>query len=179
MQNTDAENGITAISDLHLDGVSYQPIELRTSDENISVDNPIILGNNITTLAGRNETSITVNDPVLLKNGDAVYRCGYVVSLKARRAEIQNRQLKTTPYKHFVLPLTEVFKDFRPLDKTASARLIFETNLYTLETDAVDYNDFIVQIYWSNVDMEHRYKDIKKAQMGAIKDIAVSFNQGY
>ena len=43
---------------------------------------------------------------------------------------------------------------------------------------AQDYNEFIVQIYWANPDMS-TYRDIKKAQMGAIKDIAVSFNQGF
>ena len=177
LTNTDEENGISAIADLQLNATIYQPLELRTNSGNISEPNPVILGNNISKLMGQNDTSITVTDPVLLKNGDAVYRCGYIVSLKARY--YTGHEAVEPAYKHFVLPLTEVFKDFRPLDKTASARLIFETNLYKLETDGTDYNDFIVQIYWSNPNMATRYKNTKKAQMGAIKDIAVSFNQGY
>lgn len=179
LQNTDADNGIKTITELWLDQSIYKPLELRESELNISQPVPVIIGNNITTLAGKSETAITVNEPAIIKNGDAVYRAGYIVSLKARRVEIENGQMVETAYKHFVLPLTEVFKDFHTNDKTASARLLFETNLYRTDADAEEYNDFIVQIYWVNNDMNNGYKEVKKAQMGAIKDIAVSFIEGY
>ena len=179
LQNTDPDNGIKTITELWLDQSIYKPLELRESELNLSQPVSVIIGNNITTLAGKSETAITVNEPAIIKNGDSVYRVGYIVSLKARRVEIENGQMIETPYKHFVLPLTEVFKDFRTNDKTASAHLLFETDLYRLDTDAADYNDFIVQVYWVNHDMSPNYKEVKKAQMGAIKDIAVSFIEGY
>lgn len=179
LQNTDPDNGIKTITELWLDQSIYKPLELRESELNLSQPVPVIIGNNITTLAGKSETAITVNEPAIIKNGDPVYRAGYIVSLKARRVEIENGQMVETPYKHFVLPLTEVFKDFRTNDKTASARLLFETDLCRADTDTADYNDFIVQVYWVNHDMSTNYKEVKKAQMGAIKDIAVSFIEGY
>ena len=179
LHNTDADNGIKSITELCVDKQIYQPLELRQMESQISVPVPIILGNNIATFAGKSDTALTVNEPVLLKNGDPVYRAGYHVCIKARKIEFINGQIVESAYRHFVLPLTEVFKDFRTADKTASARLLFEANLYRTETDAEDYNDFVVQIYWSNPDMDTNYKDVKKAQMGAIKDISVSFNQGY
>jgi hypothetical protein len=179
LQNTDPDNGIKSITELWLDQSIYKPLELRETELNISQPVPVIIGNNITTLAGKSETAITVYEPAIIKNGDPVYRAGYVVSLKARRVEIKNSQMVETPYRHFVVPLTEVFKDFYTNDKTASARLLYETNLYNTEADATDYNDFIIQIYWVNQDINGGYKEVKKAQMGAIKDIAVSFIEGY
>lgn len=179
LQNSDPDNGIKSITELWLDQSIYKPLELRNTDLDISQPVPVIIGNNITTLAGKSETAITVNDPTIIKNNDAVYRAGYYVSLKARWTGIKNGIDFKTPYKHFVLPLTEVFKDFHTNDKTASARLIFESNLYSSEADAADYNDFIVQIYWTNHDMNTDYKEVKRSQMGAIKDLVVSFNQGY
>lgn len=179
LQNTDPDNGIKSITELWLDQSIYKPLELRETELNISQPVPVIIGNNITTLAGKSETAITVYEPAIIKNGDPVYRAGYVVSLKARRVEIKNSQMIETPYQHFVVPLTEVFKDFHTNDKTASARLLYETNLYNTEADATDYNDFIIQIYWVNQDINGGYKEVKKAQMGAIKDIAISFIEGY
>ena len=41
-----------------------------------------------------------------------------------------------------------------------------------------DYNDFIVQVYWSNPELS-TYADIKKSQMGAIKDIVLSIDKSF
>ena len=175
LKNTDASNNVKSITELHLDSQIYKPLELRATEADISEQVPVIVGANIAKLAGRNEASITLEDPALVNNEDPVYRMAYTISLKAR---YDNGFDEPPAYKHFVLPLKEVFKDFRKKDKTSSDRLLFEANLFTNETDAVEYNDFIVQIYWSNRDMSD-YTDIRKSQMGAIKDIAVAFNMGF
>lgn len=176
--NTDSQNGIKSITELRLDSKVYQPLELRVNNANISVPVPVVIGNNITELAGKNVSTITVSKPVLIKQEDPVYRMGYIVSLKARKTTFDNGTVTSTNYRHFTLPLVEVFKDYRTMDPDVSARLIFEANLFVNETDLADYNDFVVQIFWSNVDMSE-YTDIRKGQMGAIKDIAVSFNPGF
>lgn len=181
IQTEDPSNGIRTIPKLQLKSEIYTPIESRTN--NIDTSNQVltVVGNNITSTHSTQESTVTFDDPVVLKDGDPIYRIGYLVSLKARRVSLQNNNLVATEYKHFVLPLTEVFKDYRKADKSTSDRLLFEANLFNTEATENDlYNDFVVQIYWSNTDMETSdYPDIRKAQMGAIKDIAVSFNQGY
>ena len=99
----------------------------------------------------------------------------YQVSVKARKVTFNNGVRAATEYRHFAVPVKEVFKDYHTYDKEASGRIIFEADLFN-EDEIVDYNDFIVQVYWSNRDMSN-YLDIRKSQMGAIKDIVVSFNQ--
>lgn len=179
VQNADADNGIRIVDELRLQTAIYNPLELRASASQISIQVPTIMGANITHIAGISDNSVTVAEPVVLKDGDPIYRMGYLVSLKARKVELVNDELVASDYTHFVLPLTEVFKDFRKLDKTSSDRLLFEANLFGEEATTEEYyNDFIVQIYWSNREISP-YSDIRKAQMGAIKDIAVSFNQGF
>ena len=176
IKNSDPENSIKSITELYLDNKIYKPLELRATEAELSQQVPVIMGNNITEVAGRNETSVTTAKPVLLNNNDPVYRMAYIVSLKARKVTFENGVETKTEYQHFVLPLTEVFKDYRKKDKTLSDRLLFENNLIS-DGEETEFNDFIVQIYWSNRDMSE-YTDIRKSQMGAIKDIAVSFNQG-
>lgn len=181
IQDADPTNGIRTIPKLQLKSQTYKPLELRENNVDTTEQVLTVIGNNITSAHSLEESAVTFDDPVVLKDGDPIYRMGYLVSLKARKVSLQNGHLTATPYRHFVLPLTEVFKDFRRTDKMSSDRLLFEANLFDIEATDDDYfNDFIVQVYWSNTDMEtNDYPDIRKAQMGAIKDIAVSFNEGY
>lgn len=181
IETADPANGIRTIPKLQLKSQTYKPLELRENNIDTTEQVLTVIGNNATSTHSLEESAVTFDDPVVLKDGDPIYRMGYLVSLKARKVSLQNGHLTATAYKHFVLPLTEVFKDFRKTDKTASDRLLFEANLFDTEATENDYfNDFIIQIYWSNTDMETSdYPDIRKAQMGAIKDIAVSFNEGY
>jgi hypothetical protein len=152
---------------------------LRNNNLDISKQIDAVIGPNITSIHSIDENRVTVNTPVLIRNEDPIYRMAYKVSLKARKVE-QRSNPENFEFKHFVLPFTEVFKDFRTTDKTASDRLIFEADLFDTEAGESDYyNDFIVQIYWDNTEMDSSYNEVRKAQMGAIKDIAVSFNQGY
>lgn len=173
--NSNMDSGIKTISELYLHNNIYRPLELRRNEADISTNVPVIIGNNITELAGRNENSITLATPILATNNDDVYRMAYQVCVKARKVSFKNGVESATEYRHFVVPIKEVFKDYHTYDKEASARIIFEADLFNKD-EITEYNDFIVQIYWSNRDMSD-YLDIRKAQMGAIKDIVVSFNQ--
>ena len=178
--NTKINSGIKTIPNLCLTSQIYNPLELRETDINTSRQVQTVIGNNITTIRSLGDENVTVVDPVLIKDGDPIYRIGYNVCLKARQIKIVNgKAVEVVPYRHFVLPLTEAFKDFRTNDEETSARLIFEADLFNTEANDTDYyNEFIVQVYWSNTELNEA-TDIRKAQMGAIKDIAVSFNQGY
>lgn len=173
--NSNTENGVKTISELYLHNSIYKPLELRQNESDISANVPVIIGNNITELAGRNENSITLATPILAANNDDVYRMAYQICVKARKVTFENGIEVATEYRHFAVPIKEVFKDYHTYDKEASARIIFEADLFN-ENETINYNDFIVQIYWSNRDMSD-YLDIRKSQMGAIKDIVVSFNQ--
>lgn len=175
LYNSNMDNSIKTISELYLHNSIYKPLELRRNEADISTNVPVIIGNNITELTGRNENSITLATPILASNNDDVYRMAYQICVKARKVTFQNGVQSATEYRHFVVPLKEVFKDYHTYDKEASARIIFEADLFEDE-EIINYNDFIVQIYWSNRDMSD-YLDIRKSQMGAIKDIVVSFNQ--
>ena len=180
LRNTDLDNGVKTIPTLCLLSEIYKPIELRANSADTSSRVPTIMGGNITTINSLEDDAVTVIDPVLLKDGEPVYRVGYLVSLKARKFLTTGNTTESLQYRHFVLPLTEVFRDYDRADKTCSDRLLFEANLFGEEAKEDEcYNDFIVQIYWSNMNMDPQYKDVRKAQMGAIKDIAVSFNQGF
>ena len=176
--NSDPENGIRNTENLNIRRDIYKPLEIRGNSSEESELVTTIIGSNITKTSGIGATTIGVYDPILIKDDDPVYRMAYRVSLKARKTILGSDRVEYTEYKHFYLPLVEVFKDFKKYDKESSDRLIFETNLFTDETDAEDFNDFIVQIYWSNKDISE-YADIKNSQMGAIKDISTSFNAGY
>lgn len=180
IKNGDVNNPIITIADLRLKTENYLPLEVRPSDAMTSQQIPCIMGSNITEIQGLATSTVTTKSSVLIKKNDPVYRMGYYVCLKARKVTFApgDTSAATTAWKHFNLPITEVFRDFFTYDKTASDRLIFEANLFTSEADVQEFNDFIVQIYWANPEMS-TYRDIKKAQMGAIKDIAVSFNQGF
>ncbi len=179
IKDSNVNNGIKTAADLRLMNQGYNPLELRNNNLDISKQIDAVIGPNITSIHSIDENRVTVNTPVLIRNEDPIYRMAYKVSLKARKVE-QRSNPENFEFKHFVLPFTEVFKDFRTTDKTASDRLIFEADLFDTEAGESDYyNDFIVQIYWDNTEMDSSYNEVRKAQMGAIKDIAVSFNQGY
>ena len=83
--NSDINNNIKTISELYLHNSIYKPLELRRNEADISSNVPIIIGNNISELAGRDEASITLAKPILASNNDDVYRMAYQVSVKARK----------------------------------------------------------------------------------------------
>ena len=194
--NTDTDNGIRSTEDLRVDNLVYNPIELRQNDIDITAPVKVAVGNNITTVVGWDDSKATFSTYVLARNEDPIYRIAYIVSLKARRVEYNpdSGQYETNgdtenpvtfcddpkynPYlKHVHLPLVEIFKDYRRRDITSSDRLLYEADLFGEEAGEADYyNDFIVQVYWSNRSMSNEYRELRKAQMGAIKDISVAFN---
>lgn len=177
--NSDENNAIRNVEDLRLKTEIYKRIETRENGAQISEQINTIMGNNITKIQGYDNTTVTTMNPVLLQDNDKIYRCGYLVSLKARELYFDNITGEYTvgAYDHFVLPLTDVYKDLDQTDLHLSDRLIFEADL-KIDGVVKNYNDFVLQIFWENREMSS-YADIKADQMGAIKDLVLSFDRGF
>ena len=120
----------------------------------------------------------SAQEPVLLKNGDKIYRCNYLVNLKARKVTFTNGIFSATEYDNYILPLVDVYKDFEPSNREWSDRLIFEADLTDKDQVIHNYNDFELQIFWENRELSS-YSDIKRAQMGAIKDLILTLTKGF
>lgn len=174
----DKLNEVKTIDNLNLKTTIYNRLKTRQRETDISDTTKAIIGNNIVTVQGLNDSTITTNNPVLTRSGDKVYRCAYLVNLKARKVSFDNKGILTVgDYENFVMPLTEVYKDFCG-SQQYSDRLIFETSLLGKDLTSKEYNDFELQIYWENKDIS-QYSEIKRAQMGGIKDLVLTFNQGF
>ena len=178
--NTSATSNIQNTEDLRLKTEIYKRLELRESEADISESVNVVLGSNITKVQGVDTSTITCQTPVLVSNNDKVYRCGYLVNLKARRIDFNNTTGEYTvgEWDHYTMPLTAVYKDFEPVDNEYSDRLIFECSLIGKDLVVKNYNDFELQIFWENRELS-TYTDIKSSQMAAIKDLVLSFARGY
>lgn len=178
--NANDKNNIKNIEDLRLKSEIYKRIEDRSNELEISEQAPAILGNNISKIQGIDVSTVTTEKPVLLKNNDKLYRCGYLVNINAREISFNKEtgEYVVGPYDHYMMPLTEVFKDLEPVSNEYSDRLIFECNLMGKDLQPKNYNDFEIQIFWENRELS-TYADIKASQMGAIKDLVLSFARGY
>lgn len=177
--NDDLDNGIKTISELHLREEIYKPVETRKDSKELSQQVKTAVGRNIVTVAGRNDSTITMNEPALVCNDDKVYRIGYLVAIKARKVYFDQStgKLEIGEYKHFPMPLVKIVEELNS-DKEYSDKLIFECDLLD-DNELGKFNDFEIQVYWENKNMSEGYVDIKKAQMGAIKDLVLSFVRGY
>lgn len=170
--NQDSSNSIKIVDDLRLKTDIYKRIETRKLETNISETVNTIIGNNICTVDSFNTSTITTKNPVLVNNNDKVYRAAYLVTLKARKSGMVDNSYVESEYDNYVMNLTEVIKDFEEVDKKLSDRLIFECDL-----EDKGYNDFEIQIFWENRELS-AYADIRRDQMGAIKDLVLSFVRG-
>ena len=178
--NTNDSNNIKNIEDLRLKSEIYKRIEERANELEISEQGYTIIGNNITKIQGIDVSTVTSNNPVLLSNGDKIYRCGYLVSINAREISFNSEtgDYIIGPWDHYVMPLTQVFKDLEPVNNEYSDRLIFECDLVGQDLVVKKYNDFELQIFWENRELSS-YSDIKSSQMGAVKDLVLSFARGF
>ena len=150
-------------------------MELRRGDiSDISMPVDVVIGENVVKIKGFNTESVTTQTPVLVNDNDPIYRVGYVVALKAREYKFKDGVLTKGQFKRFILPLTEVVKDVHTYMDGVSDRLIFEAPLYEANQRVVDYNDFEVQVYWENPELSDS-SVTKQEQMGALKEITVSF----
>ncbi len=170
--NENKDSKIRTIENLSLTTDQTNPIELRTGDADISYKVPVAIGDSWTTIKGVSETNITVNEPLMLFKNDKVYRIGYQISVNAYNLQFNktNGAVVLSDPKRFNLPLTKIIRDVDEEDISLSDRLVFETDLDDT------YNYFEVQVYWENKNMSE-YPDIRKEQMGAIKEITVSMDK--
>ena len=178
--NTSAVNNIKNTEDLRLKTEIYKRIEERISEADISESVNVVIGSNVTKVQGVDTASVTAQKPILVSNNDKVYRCGYLVNLKAREIKFDSNtgEYSVGAWDHYVLPLTGVYKDYEPVKDEYSDRLIFENSLVGKDLTVKNYNDFELQIFWENRELS-TYPDIKSSQMGAIKDLVLSFAKGF
>lgn len=176
--NEDTDNDIKTTDDMRLKTETYKRIAERESDADISEQTIVVVGNNIGKIQGINEDYVSTQSPVLLKDNDKIYRCNYLVNLKARRVNFVDGTYSATDYDNFILPLVDVYKDFEPSSRDWSDRLIFEASLAAEDLTVKNYNDFELQIFWENRELSS-YTDIKRAQMGAIKDLVLTFSKDF
>lgn len=176
--NEDKDNEVKTVEDLRLKTDTYKRVALRSNDADISEPTNIVIGNNITKAQGINDTTVSAQTPVLLRTDDKIYRCNYLVNLKARKITMSDGAIWIGKYQNYILPLVDVYKDFEPTSRDWSDRLIFEADLTDKKLTAFGYNDFELQIFWENRELSG-YSDIKRAQMGAIKDLVLTFTKGF
>lgn len=179
IENDDTSNDIKSIEDLRLKTETYKRIKEREAETEISQPTKVIIGNNITEVQGQDTNTVTLKTPTLIKNEDKIYRCNYLVNLKARKVEMSDNGILTIgDYTNYIMSLTEVFKDLESNSKAYSDRLLFEADLTDKHGNPVDYNDFELQVFWENRELSS-YTDIKRAQMGAIKDLVLTLNKNF
>lgn len=176
--NEDKDNDIKTVEDLRLKTDTYKRAKLRDNDADISEQTSVVVGSNIVKIQGISDGNVSAQEPVLLKNGDKIYRCNYLVNLKARKVAFSNGVFTATEYDNYILPLIDVYKDFEPGNREWSDRLIFEADLTDKDQVVHNYNDFELQIFWENRELSS-YSDIKRAQMGAIKDLVLTLTKGF
>lgn len=176
--NEDKDNDIKTVEDLRLKTDTYKRAKIRDNDADISEQTSVVVGSNIVKIQGISDGNVSAQEPVLLKNGDKIYRCNYLVNLKARKVTFSNGIFTATEYDNYILPLIDVYKDFEPGNREWSDRLIFEADLTDKDQVVHNYNDFELQIFWENRELSS-YSDIKRAQMGAIKDLVLTLTKGF
>lgn len=172
IKNENVDSNIRIIDDLCLTTDQTNPVELRKGDADISYRVPVAIGDSWSTIKGVSDTGVTIDSPLMLFNNDKVYRIGYIVSVNAYNLQFdkKNGAVSLSDPRRFNLPLSKIIRDVDSEDIELSDRLVFETDL-----DA-EYNYFEVQVYWENRKMSE-YPDIRKNQMGAIKEITVSLDK--
>lgn len=183
IENENPANNIRAIADLGLKTERKKPLQTRTNESETTEKVPTIIGNNITKVEGADESTsrITTQTPILVKDGDKVYRMAYVATLKARHVSWDKETGlydNEKEYVNYIMPLTEVIKDIDLSTREYSDKLIFECDLKNDTENPL--NDFELQLFWENQDLlTSNYIDIKRSSMGAIKDLVLSFTRNF
>ena len=172
IKNENANSNIRIIDDLCLTTDQTNPVELRNGDANISYRVPVAIGDSWSTIKGVSDTGITVDSPLMLFNNDKVYRIGYIVSVNAYNLQFDTKSgsVSLSDPVRFNLPISKIIRDVDTEDTELSDRIVFEKEL------SAEYNYFEIQVYWENRRMSE-YQDVRKDQMGAIKEITVSLDK--
>lgn len=185
LTNEDKNNAINTVNRLNLKSETIKRYELRTNANDISEKTLAVIGNNICKVSGFSSDTVNLEDSVLVRSDDKIYRMNYLVSLKARIVDFNKAtgELSVSDYDHYVLPLKEVFKDFNPSSRKFSDRLIFECDFTKTDDDGylIPYNDFEFQIFWENqnLPLPTDAEPIEPDYMAAIKDLVFSLDKGF
>lgn len=149
----------------------------------------VVVGNQISTV-GSSRLSNThfslAKDTYTPANAD-VYRVGYKVIVKARKKTINysnvNNPIEYSKTIIKEIPLTAVIPGKEAgKEKSSTDRLIFEDYISLIDDSEYileDYNDFTVQVFWSNAGVTEQEMYVNPELAGSIYDIAVSLDRTF
>ena len=162
-------------------GISNQiqkPLELRKNEYDNYQYPDIIIGGNITSGSGEN-TLITVNDPIVIKPKDMVYRNAYIVSVKGKLKEFNpetNAYDTVKTKKIYLKPVAIIQNDNNDLKNPYSDRIIFENDFTDEKGELEFFNELELQIYWENQNFSDS-NTIKARQVGIIRDLVFTVDR--
>lgn len=162
---------------LSLDSRIRKPLELRDAGNpaDIYQTPDTIVGNNIVKGTGSGVQVIS-QSPVMVLPGDMVYRNAYIVSVKGKRYEYNEKAQKyvvADQQKIYLNPVA-VIRDGVKYDKDCySDRIIYEGDFRDENGNAAFFNQLELQVYWEQSNYSEM-TDVKQKQMGIIHDLVFS-----
>lgn len=141
----------------------------------------VIVGRQFAKYDSQMPGAVLVNQPLLVSEGDHVYRMGYQFFLRAKqvdRIRTQTGEIKeqVTKETQKELTLVSVIPDRIHRKEQVSDRLVFECDL--LEEDDASYNEFEIQICWKTAYVFSYSKEVYPLELhGAIQDLALSLER--
>lgn len=155
-----------------------KPMELRTTQGDLSITPDLIIGTNITKGTAAN-TMIVPQDPVVINPNDMVYRNAFVVSVKGKKKEYDpiNEKYSVTATKKVYLKPVAIIPDGEKYNfESYSDRIVFEGD-FTDSTGAAEYfTELELQIYWEESNFSE-VAAVNAKQIGTIHDLVFSVDR--
>ena len=169
----------TDASLLGLNAESIKPLELR--DPALASDTKLkpytIIGTNITHGNSFSSKSVVIDDPVMLRPNDPVYRNAYTVSVKGRMYtynEATSRWEISAQKKIYLKPVAVIKDTIYKNDTKYSDRVIYEGSFCDEEErDLMFFNWLEMQIIWECPSFDVN-PDVRNLQMGIMHDLVFS-----
>ena len=149
----------------------------------------VVVGNQISTVGNSrlSNTHFSLAKDTFTPANANVYRVGYKVIVKARKKTINysnvNNPIEYSDTIVKELPLTAViFGQESGKEKSSTDRLIFEGDIALLQDSEYildNYNDFTVQVFWSNTGVTEQEMYANPELAGSIYDIVVSVDRTF
>ena len=152
-----------------------KPLELRENEKDLIVKPDMIIGNVITSGTGI-DREIAPNKPLYVEPQDMVYRNAYIVSVKGKRYEFNEKtnQYEAKDTKKIYLKPKAIIRDgIKYADDVYSDRIIWEGDFVDENNMPLFFNELELQIYWERNGFSESDK-IRKEQIGIIHDLVFS-----
>lgn len=150
------------------------------SNYGFAKDDIVVVGNQFRKIvADCSSPNVTIDKAIAVNSEDEIYRVGYKVFLRAIK-----KTWKTSPTTGYVttsdvlipLQLKAVMKDDFKINDTYSDRLVFEGEFRDSQGNAIDANEFYLQIVWTS-NVQKQYLMSNKDYVGRIFDLTLTFDR--